>query len=276
MLKTRVMTAVWGIPLVILAVYFDAPLPWFTVLAAVMGLLAAREFFTITSVRRSRPLFITGLVLTALMITQPHCTFPYALLVVIGGGAVLSLGIVWINRRQPVIYFVWTWMLLGVLYIGWLLSLLVEVRLSAAGELLPDLGRNLVFLALFATFGSDTLAYFIGRAFGRHKMAPTVSPGKTWEGAAGGLVGGIIVGIIFTLDTPFRAFDSYAHGVVLGLLVSVFGQFGDLVESKLKRLFGVKDAGTIMPGHGGVLDRLDSILMAGLVVYFYYYFLLLW
>ena len=146
--------------------------------------------------------------------------------------------------------------------------------ISPAGETLPELGRNLVFLALFATFGSDTLAYFIGRAFGKHPMAPTISPKKTWEGSVGGLLGGIIVGIVFTLDTPFRAFDSYLHGILLGLFVSVFGQFGDLVESRLKRLFAVKDSGTLMPGHGGVLDRLDSILMAGLAVYFYYYLLL--
>jgi phosphatidate cytidylyltransferase len=159
----------------------------------------------------------------------------------------------------------WVWMLGGILYIGCLLGLLVALRAEA--------GRNWVYLALIATFTSDTAAYFIGRAFGRHKMAPAISPGKTWEGAAAGLCGAVIISLLFTLDTPVELPFSIWQSIIAGLLISIFGQLGDLAESLLKRNTGVKDSGTLMPGHGGLLDRLDSVLFAAVVVY--YFFLLL-
>jgi len=146
--------------------------------------------------------------------------------------------------------------------VGWLLSYLVGIRLEA--------GREWLYLALFATFGSDSAAYFIGRAFGRHKMAPRVSPGKTWEGAVAGLFGGVIISLLFTLDSPLQIPLGYWQAILLGVLISVFGQAGDLVESLLKRNSGVKESGGLMPGHGGLLDRMDSVVFAGVVVYLYY------
>jgi phosphatidate cytidylyltransferase len=103
-------------------------------------------------------------------------------------------------------------------------------------------------------------------------MAPSISPGKTWEGAAAGVIGSVIVSFLFTLDTPFRLPLNLVHSLVLGVLISIFGQLGDLAESILKRGAGIKDSGTLMPGHGGLLDRLDSILFAGVVVYLFYSF----
>jgi phosphatidate cytidylyltransferase len=167
----------------------------------------------------------------------------------------------------------WAWMVGGALYIGWLLSFLVSLRIEPGTIAFPEAGRNFVFLALLATFGSDTLAYFTGKALGRHKMAPQISPGKTWEGAIAGVVGGIIVGLLFTLETPLQLPLNWWQAVILGLLISVFGQLGDLAESLLKRSFGVKDSGSLMPGHGGILDRIDSVLFAGVVVYLYYVFI---
>ncbi len=145
----------------------------------------------------------------------------------------------------------------------------MEVRLAPVTAGLPELGRNAVFLALFATFGSDTFAYFVGKGLGRHKMAPKISPSKTWEGAAGGLLGSIAVAVILSLNTPLRAFTNEGAAVLVGLLISVFGQLGDLAESKVKRFFGVKDSGRLVPGHGGILDRIDSVVLAGLVVFVY-------
>jgi phosphatidate cytidylyltransferase len=162
-------------------------------------------------------------------------------------------------------------MIAGTLYVGWLLGLLVALRLKPdTVYFIHNSGRNLVLLAIFATFGSDTAAYFIGKAIGRHKLAPAVSPGKTWEGAVAGLFGAVIISFIFYLDTPLWLPLDSIQVVILGLLISVFGQLGDLVESLLKRNFGVKDSGGLMPGHGGILDRLDSILFAGAVMYGYY------
>jgi phosphatidate cytidylyltransferase len=133
-------------------------------------------------------------------------------------------------------------------------------------------GRNWLFFALFTTFGSDSAAYFIGRALGRHRLAPRISPHKSWEGAAGGILGAMAVSLLFTLSTPLHISLGIGQGIVLALLVSVFGQIGDLAESLLKRNAGVKESSTVIPGHGGFLDRMDSVVFAGVVVYLYYIF----
>ncbi len=268
MLRTRLLTALWGLPLVIAAVYFDKPIPWFTALVALVGLLGAWEFFTLSGVRAYRVTFISGLLFTVLLVIQGHLEFEYTLLLVVGGGALVTLGLSYLFPK-PGGQLAWAWMMIGTLAIGWLLSLLVDVRLAPAASGLPDFGRNAVFLALFATFGSDTFAYFIGRGFGKHLMAPQISPSKTWEGAAGGLVGSVVVAIILSLDTPLRVFTNEGLAVLVGLLISGAGQLGDLAESRVKRFFGVKDSGTIVPGHGGILDRIDSVVLAGLVVFVY-------
>jgi phosphatidate cytidylyltransferase len=134
-----------------------------------------------------------------------------------------------------------------------------------------DDGRNWVFLAIFATFGSDSVAYFIGSAIGKHKLSPTISPKKTWEGAMGGVLGAVLVSLFFILPTPvqFSAHINWWQVIILGLLISIFGQLGDLVESLLKRNTGVKDSGNLFPGHGGMLDRMDSIVFAAVVVYYW-------
>jgi phosphatidate cytidylyltransferase len=121
----------------------------------------------------------------------------------------------------------------------------------------PD-GRDWLFLLFVGVFATDICAYAVGRTIGRHKMAPSVSPGKTWEGVVGGLAGALAgVGIAaWGFDLGLAVWQA----LVLGALVAVVGQAGDLFESKLKRVAGVKDSGRLMPGHGGLLDRLDSIL----------------
>ena len=126
--------------------------------------------------------------------------------------------------------------------------------------------RVMLLLAIVMT--SDTFAYFAGSAFGRHKLAPLVSPGKTVEGLAGGLAGGVLAALLvrrFGLpEIPALA------AVALGIVVSAFGVAGDLVESLMKRWSGVKDSGRLFPGHGGMLDRLDSLLFGAPVLYYYF------
>ena len=261
MLAKRVITALWGIPLVIAAVWFDEPIPWFTVLAAIAGLLACLEFYRISGVSNVLPLAVFGLIATVLFIGYPHCTFASALPVLLTATVIISLAILVFLKKREGIFASWSWTIGSILYIGWLLSLLVAVRLDA--------GRDWVLLALFGTFGSDTAAYFIGKAFGKHKLAPQISPGKTWEGAVAGVFGGIIIALLFTFSSPWQLPLNYLKAILLGAVISVFGQLGDLVESLLKRSFSVKDSGIIMPGHGGILDRLDSILFAGAAVYSY-------
>lgn len=159
----------------------------------------------------------------------------------------------------------WAWTIAGILYTGWLLGYLVALR---------DLDSNRtwqswVFLALFTTFASDTAAFFVGRALGRHKLAPQISPGKTWEGAIAGVLGAILVSLFFVLPTPLSLHLNWWQAIPLGLLVSILGQLGDLAESLFKRNMGVKDSSHLIPGHGGVLDRMDSVVFAGIVVYYY-------
>ena len=263
MLKKRVITALWGIPLLIAAVWFDQPLPWFTILVAIWGLLAALEFYKLVSTSKASPLTYFGLIWTLLFILSPHFNYASLIPLLLTSGVVLSLiWLLWQPQKEGA-FIGWAWTIAGILYIGWLLSYLVALRGL-------DDGRNWVFLALFVTFASDTSAFFAGRALGKHRLAPNVSPGETWEGAIAGALGAIIVSLLFILHTPLQApFDYWWQAILLGLAVSIVGQLGDLIESLFKRNMGVKESGRSIPGHGGFLDRIDSVAFAGIVVYYY-------
>jgi phosphatidate cytidylyltransferase len=263
MLKKRLLTALWGIPLLAAAVWFDQPLPWLTVLVAIWGLLAVFEFYKLGEKIKLTPLTWFGLLWTLLFIISPQLNNDYLTpATLLASGVVLSLIWIVLRQRREGAFLDWAWTLGGILYIGWLLSYFVSLRT------LED-GRNWVFLALAVTFASDSAAYFVGRALGRHKLAPRISPNKTWEGTVAGFIGAIIIALLFTLPTPLQLPISWWQAVVLGFLVSLFGQFGDLAESLLKRNTGVKDSSSLLPGHGGFLDRIDSIVLAGVVVYYY-------
>jgi phosphatidate cytidylyltransferase len=139
--------------------------------------------------------------------------------------------------------------------------------------LFRDLGPDWLLFALLVTFATDTGAFFTGRSIGRHQMAPTISPSKTWEGAAGGFALATVVALILGLvgeygHTPLQLALSLWQEAIIGATVGVVSQLGDLFESKLKRLSHAKDAGSIIPGHGGILDRLDSIVTSVPVVYY--------
>jgi phosphatidate cytidylyltransferase len=274
MLKQRVITALWGIPLVVLAVWFNTPIPWLLVLAALYSVLAVYEFYKMTGVVKTLPLAIFGMVWTLLFILRPYYPdeLPLHLLLVSGVGLSLIM-LVFLPKKEG-LFVSWAWMLGGVLYIGWLFSYLVALRLEPGTTAFPEAGRDFVFLTLFATFGSDSAAYFVGKAIGRHKLAPQISPGKTWEGTIAGVLGAALVGWLFTINGPLQLPLFWWQGIILGALVSIFGQLGDLAESLLKRNCNVKDSGTLMRGHGGLLDRVDSILFAGVVVYLFYIYVI--
>jgi len=279
MLKKRVITALCGIPLLVAAIWFDKPLPWFTILLAIWGVLAAFEFYRLVATAKVSPLTYFGLIWTLLFILsrdsdllsilEPSFDLNLLMPLLLTSAVVLSLIWLLLRRQREGTFTGWVWTIAGILYIGWLLSHLVALRGL-------DDGRNWVFFALLVTFASDTTAFFIGRAWGEHHLAPKISPGKTWEGAVAGVFGAIIVSLFFTLSKLFTIPNplylqglSYWQAILLGSLVSIFGQLGDLVESLFKRNMGVKDSGRLIPGHGGFLDRLDSIVFAGVVVYYY-------
>lgn len=131
-------------------------------------------------------------------------------------------------------------------------------------------GLATLFFLLLIVWSTDTGAYLVGRKFGKNKLAPHISPNKTWEGAIGGSLLALIVGLIFNALWP--QIDNWLLAVLLILVLSIVGQIGDLAESALKRFYGVKDSGRILPGHGGILDRFDSLLFVLPVAHFLFLF----
>ncbi|MFC2021186.1 phosphatidate cytidylyltransferase [Chloroflexota bacterium] len=262
MLKKRVITALWTIPLLVAAVWFKQPLPWFTVFSAIWGVMAVLEFYRLVAASKAQPLTYFGLVFTLLFILSPHFKYDFFIPLLLTSLVVLPLIWLLLRAHRENAVAAWVWTVAGILYMGWLLSYLVALR-----DL--DDGRNWIFFTLFITFTSDTVAFFAGRALGKRKLAPHISPSKTWEGAIGGILGAIIVSLFFTLPTFLHLPISWEQAVLLGLMVSIFGQLGDLAESLFKRNMGVKDSSKLIPGHGGFLDRIDSVVFAGVVVYYY-------
>ncbi|MCE9624988.1 MAG: phosphatidate cytidylyltransferase [Deltaproteobacteria bacterium] len=149
---------------------------------------------------------------------------------------------------------------LTVVYVGLMLSFLGLIRD------LPN-GSSWLFLVLATTFGADTGAYITGRLFGRHKLAPHVSPGKTIEG----LLGGVAMSILWALGCKYLISNEILvkDCVIVGIGVGLMGPLGDLSESMMKRSVGVKDSGHLIPGHGGLLDRIDALLFTSPIVYYY-------
>jgi phosphatidate cytidylyltransferase len=146
--------------------------------------------------------------------------------------------------------------------------LLVAFPLSFAVRLhgVEKIGPKLLLFALVITWAGDTVAYFVGRAIGKHPFAPILSPKKTWEGAVGGFAGSLLVGVAFSKWTGIGMGQMLAMAAV----GNVAGQVGDLLESAYKRSAGVKDSGTLLPGHGGILDRIDALILAIPVVCYYW------
>ena len=166
----------------------------------------------------------------------------------------------------------WALSVAGVLYIPFLLSHLILLR-SVNTPLIDGLvtpwispGFAWIVFALATTWLGDTFAYFVGRSMGRTPLAPHISPKKTWEGSVGGLIGAALTGVgcVYLLGLPINPFI----GALLGGIAGIIGPIGDLAESQIKRQIGVKDVGSLLPGHGGILDRVDSILFMVPIVYY--------
>ncbi len=263
-LMQRTLVIIIGLPIVIATVWFGEP--WVTLLTAAWGVGAAWEFYQI--IRRSKglaPMRTFGLLWVFLFIISPHANSipffqkvqPASLLLTTA--IIIPLIILLWRKGKENAFINWAWTIGGILYIGWLLSYFVTLRQMDGGH------GGWVFLALFCTFSSDICAYLVGRTFGKHKMAPYISPNKSWEGAAAGLGGALAVSIlvVYFFALPLNNWQA----MVLGILISIFGQLGDLVKSLFKRNMQVKDSGHVLPGHGGFLDRMDSLAFAGVLVY---------
>lgn len=267
MLKQRIITAAILLPIILLAVWFGYP--WlFSLFIAAAALVATIEFYGMVaisgkghSLTRFGILWAVALTLTPLSLYYRDINLLPAIMTI---AVIISLAWILIRSSRETAFQDWAWTVAGVLYVGWMLSYWLNLDMLEAG-------RNWVYLALFTTFANDTGAYFIGRKWGKHKLAPATSPGKTWEGATGGLLssvaGAVVVFLLLNLFCTFSLL--YWQLILLACLISLFAQLGDMVESLLKRNLEVKDAGKLLPGHGGALDRLDSLIFVAPMVYYY-------
>ena len=259
MLKQRLLSAALGIPLIFAAIWFGDP--WFTLLVEVVAVIAVYEFYEIIATKVSTwSLF--GMVWVVLMVLGAHSDDSRVMGALIAGAVILPLAwFAWHPAEDA--FNGWVWTLAGIIYVGWMLSHLAGLRRM-------EDGRDWVILVIFVTFATDSAAYLVGRTWGRHKMAPVISPGKTWEGAAGGLVGGVAATVVLAMIMDMTPHPmNIGETIGLGLLIPVFAQIGDLAESLLKRTAGVKDAGHLIPGHGGMLDRMDSIIFSVVITYYF-------
>lgn len=260
-IKQRILTALIALPLLILFIQF-AGAPLFAGLLSLACALALHEFYRMAlpqSRKVEASLSVAGGVIACTGVIF-SVSVPMLLASIVL--PVLCLALVYLFRYQdmPSVSRDLAVSMLGLAY--------VPLLLAHAGLLreLPA-GRAWIFLVLAIVMASDTCAYLVGKTWGRHRLYEAVSPKKSIEGALGGLVGGLLGAFLGKLW--FFAGLSGFDVLLLGVGVGLFSQLGDLVESLLKRSFGVKDSGTLIPGHGGVLDRLDSLLFAFPVTYYY-------
>lgn len=260
-IKQRIATSLVALPLLILCVLYSSQ-GLFAGLLFLVTALALHEFYRMALAEKRRlegSLSVVAGVFCSVGLVYASSTSSLLLSIVL---PCLFLALVYLFRFQDIqtVSRDLAVSLLGLLYIPLLLSHAVLLRALPAG-------RDWIFLVLFVVMASDSLAYFVGRKWGKHRLYEAVSPKKSIEGSFGGLLGGVLGALLCKLW--FFTELSTVDVLLLGLVVGVFSQLGDLVESLLKRSFGVKDSGSLIPGHGGLLDRLDSLLFAFPVTYYY-------
>ena len=263
----RVLTALVGIPILVIAIWWGAP--WLTALVLLIAVLSIREFYCLLP-QNAGPLptalgvlWIIALVLGGQAATGLNSFLLISSAIWLAGAffALLWFIAFYAGQRHLVAAI---YLIVGPIYVGFLLAHSLVLREVGGYD---ALSRSWLLFAVLVTFATDMGAFFVGRSLGRHPMAPGISPGKTWEGGAGGWLCAVVAALILdqVLDLAMVGWQV----VVIGATVGVLAQCGDLLESKLKRISNVKDAGSIIPGHGGILDRLDSIVISVPAVYYF-------
>lgn len=252
---SRVVVALVLLPLVLGLVWLGGW--WLFGLALVGGLMALHELYEMA--RSLRPIVLGGFAGLTLVLLGTQLGGPTWLLGGILATVAVSFFLFLVSsaRQSATAGFAVT--LLGVVWVGGGLAHLLLVR-DVPGD-----GRLLVFTALLAVFADDTAAFFVGRAIGRHKLSPAISPGKSWEGFVGGTIAAVLVAFFALYEQDVM---SSWETLVFGGAIALSATAGDLFESAVKRDLGTKDSGRVLAGHGGVLDRVDSLLWAGPTAYY--------
>lgn len=265
-MKQRIQTAILALIVFIPLVYIGGLT--FTIFVYIMATIALAELLRMRKVGKySVPAFLAVLILWMLL---PNVSadmvgwFSKSEIIMLFAMLLLSYTVLVKNKFT---FEDAGFIMLSTIYVGMGFFYLIQTRVSSGSE---TEGLINIFYVLLVIWATDTGAYFFGRAFGKRKLWPMISPNKTIEGAIGGILISVVVGIVFLILTPF----DHSMIIVIGvtILVSIFGQIGDLVESAFKRHYGVKDSGDILPGHGGILDRLDSLLFVLPMLHFIHFF----
>jgi phosphatidate cytidylyltransferase len=263
----RILTALVALPILLATVWVETPY-YFAAIAAIAALLALYEFYSLASKVGCRPLNVLGYV-AALVVMGAFVFYPpvwivaaLAFLTIISLSAEIARAEDMTRSLASVSATVF-----GVIYTALLTGYLIGVRMTLDTEATPRLAAKLLTTFFAMVMMTDTGAYYTGRTIGRHKLAPRVSPGKTIEGSVGGFIAASLAGLVCKLI--FFPSMPIWHALALGAVIGIVGQVGDLAESMLKRGSEVKDSGNIFPGHGGMLDRVDSILFCAPIIYYY-------
>lgn len=256
-LASRILVAAIGLPVVLGLVYAGGW--WLFALAAVGAVFAVHEYALMT--RTLRP--VTLAAYAGVLLTLFGAELGGVVWMVGGFLTTLLLAFVlhWVGQTRQSATITISATVLGTAWIGFGLAYLLLLRDS------PEHGRLATFAVLLTVWAGDIGAFFAGRLIGRHKLAPALSPGKTWEGFAFGTICSVFVAFVALYDDR-HSFLSVGQALVLGLVVAVSGPLGDLFESGVKRDMQVKDSGRVLAAHGGVLDRLDAPLFAFVAVYY--------
>lgn len=265
MLK-RILTMIISIPAIFFLTWWGGF--WFFFLVAGLAIVSLNEFYNIIKTKGFSPHYTIGNIVTLAIIIFVHNTLKHpnwepVSSAILTAAVILTFTAAIFIRRSAMATANIAITLLGTLYIGWLFSYLVLLRaLTPHGAFL--------FLLMFTVWGNDTAAYFFGKKFGRRQLSPYISPKKTVEGAIAGLMAAIAVAFIFGMICE-KSFipANWALYIIMGAMIGIVGQLSDLSESLIKRDAGVKDSSNLVPGHGGVLDRMDSFIFTAPVLYYY-------
>lgn len=255
MLK-RILTALWGIPLILWIVHLGDQL--FFILIEIIACFGVLEFYNLLEKRGYKTLKLEGIIAAFLYILFLYLESRWALRIFLPLLVLSILIYELIKKEHSIIEIALTF--LGFFYIPFLLGYLLLIRNLRLGE-------QLTYFILIITWISDTSAFLVGKYLGKHKLAPSISPNKTIEGAIAAIVSSTITSMIF----GYLYYERYILPLVLGITLGVMGQLGDLVESMLKREIGTKDSSSLLPGHGGILDRFDSLLFIAPTTYYMLY-----
>jgi phosphatidate cytidylyltransferase len=252
---SRILVAAVLLPVVLGVAYLGGW--WMFALVAIAALLALHEFWLLS--RAHAPLSLAGYIGVALALLGAQLGGPEWMI----GGVLVTLPLAFslkvVSRARQAAMAAVSTTVMGSVWIGLGLGFLILLRA------IPDDGRLVLFTVLLAVWAGDTLAYLGGRLLGRHKMAPSTSPGKTWEGFVFGSAATIFVAFVALYKQHYLTID---QSIMLGVVLAVAAPLGDLFESLMKRDAGVKDSGRLLGGHGGMLDRMDAFLFAAPAAYF--------